>query len=133
MEVVLFANPSPDIIDCHQRNRSERMTNFKFVILAVIGCSLGFFVSIDVNRVSGPPGILEAIELTFSKAHAARRGYARRSTRRVSRRTRHRRVIRRTHLPRGCVRRGAYYYYCGGVYYQPIVESGRTVYIVVTP
>ena len=96
----------------------------------VIGCALVFAGNIDFNRVSGPRGVTEAIELTISKAYAARR-HARRTTRRVARRTT-RRVIRIHTLSAGCLWR-APYHYCGGVYYEPIVESGTTVYIVVYP
>ncbi len=96
----------------------------------VIGCALVFAGTIDFNRVSGPRGVTEAIELTTSKAYAARR-HARRTTRRVARRTT-RRVIRRHSVPYGCAWR-APYHYCGGVYYEPIVESGTTVYIIVYP
>ncbi len=96
----------------------------------VIGCALVFAGNIDFNRVSGPRGVTEAIELTTSKAYAARR-HARRTTRRVARRTTLR-VIRITTLPGRCAWH-APYHYCGGVYYQPIVESGTTVYIVVYP
>ncbi len=96
----------------------------------VIGCTLVFSGSIDLNRVLGPRGVTEAIELTISKAYAARR-HARRTTRRVARRTT-RRVIRINTLPGRCAWR-APYHYCGGVYYEPIVESGTTVYIVVYP
>jgi len=35
-------------------------------------------------------------------------------------------------LPVGCPLVGLYYY-CGGVYYQSVVQDGSTVYIVVTP
>lgn len=49
--------------------------------------------------------------------------------RRVARRTA-RRTAYRTSLPGGCVRRNAYWY-CGGVYYQPVVQNGATVYVVV--
>ncbi len=96
----------------------------------VIGCAFGLAGSIDLNRVLGPRGVTEAIELTTSKAYAARR-HARRTTRRVARRTM-RRVIRITTLPGRCAWH-APYHYCGGVYYEPIVESGTTVYIVVYP
>ena len=97
----------------------------------VIGCALVFAGSIDFNRVSGTRGVTEAIELTISKAYAGRRGHGHRTARRVARRTT-RRIIRRHSLAHGCVWR-APYHYCGGVYYQPIVESGATVYIVVYP
>ena len=53
----------------------------------------------------------------------------------VSRRTARRTVRRQAYihsLPGGCPLRGAYYY-CGGVYYQPVVQNGATVYIVVNP
>ena len=106
------------------------MTRMRFVTLLLIGGAFGFMGSIDLNRVLGPRGVTEAIELTTSKAYAARR-HARRTTRRVARRTT-RRVIRRHTLSAGCLWR-APYHYCGGVYYQPIVESGATVYIVVYP
>ncbi len=96
----------------------------------IIGCALVLAGSIDLNRVLGPRGVTEAIELTASKAYAARR-HARRTTRRVARRTTIR-VIRITTLPGRCAWH-APYHYCGGVYYEPIVESGTTVYIVVYP
>ena len=106
------------------------MTRMKFVTLLLIGGAFGLAGSIDLNSVLGPRGVTEAIELTISKAYAARR-HARRTTRRVARRTT-RRVIRRHSLPYGCAWR-APYHYCGGIYYQPIVESGTTVYIIVYP
>ncbi len=106
------------------------MTRMKFVTLLLIGGAFGLAGSIDLNSVLGPRGVTEAIELTISKASAARR-HARRTTRRVARRTTIR-VIRRHSLPYGCAWR-APYHYCGGVYYEPIVESGTTVYIIVYP
>ncbi len=104
----------------------------KFLIAAstVIGCALVFAGSIDFNRVSGRSGLTMPVEVMFSKAYAGR-GHARRSTRRVARRTTMR-VIRITTLPGRCAWR-APYHYCGGVYYEPIVESGTTVYIIVYP
>ncbi len=96
----------------------------------VIGCALVFAGSMDFNRVSSRSGLTMPVEVTFSKAYAGR-GHVRRTSRRVARRTT-RRAIRRHSLPHGCAWR-APYHYCGGVYYQPIVESGTTVYIVVYP
>ncbi len=96
----------------------------------VIGCALVFAGSIDFNRVSGRSGLTMPVEVTFSKAYAGR-GHARRTSRRVARRITMR-VIRRHTLPGVCWWR-APYHYCVGVYYQPIVESGVTVYIVVYP
>jgi hypothetical protein len=64
---------------------------------------------------------------------AAARGAARRTSRRTTRR-----VVRRhlTVLPAGyrtIVRGGVTYFYVGGVYYKPVIQSGQTVYVVVTP
>ena len=92
----------------------------------VIGCALVFAGNIDFNRVSGRSGLTMPVEITFSKAYAGSR-HARRVVRRTTRR-----VIRRNSLPYSCAWR-APYHYCGGVYYQPFVESGATVYIVVYP
>ncbi len=105
------------------------MTSVKLVALTLIGCALGLFVSVDGNRVSSVSGNTTSLEVSISKAYAARRGRGRRTARRVVVR---RAVIRRTVLPRSCLWR-APYHYCGGVYYQPIVESGTTVYVVVYP
>ncbi len=96
----------------------------------VIGCAFVFAGSMDFNRDSGRSGPTLSVEVTFSKAYAAR-GHARRTSRRVARRITMR-VIRRHTLPAGCAWR-APYHYCGGVYYEPIVESGTTVYVVVNP
>lgn len=52
-------------------------------------------------------------------------GVARRTTRRVVRRGA---VI--GVLPAGCVLQSPYYY-CGGVYYQPMVQNNTTVYVTV--
>ncbi len=96
----------------------------------VIGCALVFAGSMDFDTVSGRSGFTMPVEVTFSKAYAGR-GQVRRTSRRTARRT-SRRVARRHSLPYGCAWR-APYHYCGGVYYEPIVESGTTVYIVVYP
>ena len=57
-----------------------------------------------------------------------RRRTRRRTRRRVSRR------MRLTSLPYGCnvtrVRAGATYYYCGGIWYQPVYEGTTIIYIV---
>ena len=98
--------------------------------LTFIGCALVFAGSVDFKRVSGPSGFTKPFEVTVSKAYAGRWHY-RRTSRRVARRTTHR-VIRRSTLPHGCTWR-APYHYCGGVYYQPVVENNTTVYIVVSP
>jgi hypothetical protein len=55
----------------------------------------------------------------------------RRTIRRIERRHQHHRV-----LPRGCslvVKRGQRSWFCGGIYYQELLDGGKTVYIIVTP
>ena len=59
------------------------------------------------------------------------RAVDRRVSRRTARRTT-RRVEYRNSLPAGCVRRPPYWY-CGGVYYNSVVQGGQTVYVIVTP
>jgi len=80
---------------------------------------------------------------TAAMAFGRSRGQVRREVRGISRRTTRRAVrrIERRHnyyytLPRRCIRialGGTRYWDCGGVYYQSILESGKTVYIIVTP
>ena len=96
----------------------------------VIACALVFAGSMDVNRGSSRSGPTMSVEVSISKAYAGR-GHVHRTSRRTARRTT-RRVVRRSTLPTGCAWR-APYHYCGGVYYEPIVESGTTVYVVVNP
>jgi hypothetical protein len=63
-------------------------------------------------------------------------GSRRRTRRRVRRRTRRRihRYMRLTSLPYGCtvtrVRGGIDYYYCAGIWYQPVYQGTTIVYIV---
>lgn len=102
----------------------------KKIVLLFIGLTVGVFVSMPGKRqVSGYGPTLFGPSLALAQRPPAAqvRGTARRTARRTTRR-----VNRRTSLPSGCVRRGAYYY-CGGVYYQPLVENGTTVYIIVNP
>ncbi len=106
------------------------MTRLLIGALAFIGCTLVFAGSVDFKSVSGPSGFTMPFEVTVSQAYAGR-GHRHRTTRRVARRTTAR-IIRRNSLPYGCYWR-APYHYCGGIYYQPIVESGTTIYIVVNP
>lgn len=72
-------------------------------------------------------------------ASTATAGPARRAARRTARRTARRVTRRHTYynaLPGGCVRRtiaGTLYWRCGNVFYQPLVDNGKTVYVIVTP
>ena len=52
------------------------MTKLKFVTLAFIGCSLGFFVSIDVTRVVPFQNFCSGLALTISTLRVARIGDA---------------------------------------------------------
>ena len=106
------------------------MTRIFVGAITLIGCVLVFAGNVDLKRDSSPLGLTVPFEVTFSKAYAGR-GHGVRTTRRVARRTT-RRVVRRNTLPHGCAWR-APYHYCGGVYYQPVVENNVTVYVVVYP
>ncbi len=104
------------------------MTKLLIGALAFIVCALVLVGNVHFKRVLGPSGLTMPVEVTVSEAYAGRHH---RRGRRIARRTTIR-VIRHLTLPRSCVWY-APYHYCGGVYYQPIVESNVTVYIVVNP
>ena len=92
-----------------------------------------FAATLAIGLFSGPVNIGKfgtgaGLSVLPDSAYAAPRHAARRTARRTTRRT----VRRLTVLPAGCAWR-APYHYCGGVYYQPVVEGGTTVYIVVNP
>lgn len=109
------------------------MTKLSIAALAFIGCALALVVNVNFKGISGPSGQTVSFEITVTKAYArnGRRAHHHRRDRRAVRRTT-RRVVRIAVLPYGCYWR-APYHYCGGIYYQPIVENGTTVYIVVNP
>jgi len=101
--------------------------------IAVLGAVLG--LSLSFTPQPSHHSDEKSFVVTFSQADArgGRRGArhaARRTTRRVARRTT-RRVYRRNSVA-NCAYRSSYYY-CGGVYYRPVVEGGTTVYVVVNP
>ncbi len=102
------------------------MKTVRILIAAAVACTAVFFTELRVERIGdqGP-----RISLGMSQAEALpRHRVARRTARRTSRRV----ARRHAFLPAGCPLMGPYYY-CGGVYYQPVVETGKTVYVVVTP
>jgi hypothetical protein len=103
------------------------MKAVRILIAAAVACTAVFFTEFRVER-TGDQG--PRISLGVSEAEAL--PYHRRVARRTARRTSRRVARRHAFLPAGCPLTGAYYY-CGGVYYQPVVESGSTVYVVVTP
>lgn len=92
--------------------------------VALVALSLGLVADVSVEPT--PAATQLAVVVTVGQAHAAPRNVARRTSRRTARR-----VVRRTSIA-GCAPYRAYYN-CGGVYYQPVVENGTTVYIVVNP
>ncbi len=94
--------------------------------------ALAFGLCATLSPIPAPDGSGSAGLLHFSSATAQQPIP---QDRRVSRRTARRTTNRNTYynaLPAGCVRRNAYWY-CGGVYYQPVVQNGATVYIIVNP
>lgn len=92
--------------------------------------AVAFGLGVNVPPASTPDGTSRSALLQFSTASAEQPvGQNRRVSRRTARRTTRRRTSINT-LPAGCVRRNAYWY-CGGIYYQPVVQGGRTVYVVV--
>ena len=104
---------------------------FPRLALAVSLSLLCFGVS-DLE-IAGRDDAHAGYEIRFSEARAdpVDRRVARRTSRRTARRV-SRRHAYYTALPRGCLWR-APYHVCGGIYYQPQVVDGRTVYIIVTP
>ncbi len=106
------------------------MKTVRILIAAAVACTAGFFTELRVEHIGDQD---RSISLGVRQAEALpRHRMARRTSRRVARRTSRRVARRHAYLPAGCPLTGAYYY-CGGVYYQPVVESGSTVYVVVTP
>ncbi len=102
---------------------------FKLILLsAALGCSIGLLADARIETIGQKS---TRVLLSFGGGEAVAAA-ARRAVRRTSRRTSRRVARRHSALPHGCPLVGAYYY-CGGVYYQPVVENGSTVYIVVTP
>lgn len=104
----------------------------RFAAAAIVAAAFTMGLSVE------PSSRQDTGDVTFSfsgTAHAGSRDEARRVARRTSRRTARRTSARHNYynsLPRGCPLRGLYYY-CGGNYYQPVVQGGTTVYIIVTP
>jgi len=112
----------------------SKVVKIKMVLLSVaLGCSVGLLADARIETTGQ-----KSTQISFGVGEAAARSVARHRghTRRVARRTLRRtsrRVSRRySALPAACPFGGAYYY-CGGVYYQPVVENGTTTYVIVTP
>ena len=95
--------------------------------LATAGAVFGAALAVGIPAPGGPAGVALVSEAGAQELRGEDRRVARRTARRTTRR-----VDYRDSLPSGCVRRGAYWY-CGGVYYNAVVQNGVTVYVVVTP
>lgn len=102
------------------------------LLSAALGCSIGLLADARIESAGQKSTrVLLSIGAGEAVAAPARRA-VRRTARRTSRRTSRRVARRYAALPHGCPLTGAYYY-CGGVYYQAVVEDGSTVYVIVTP
>ena len=122
----LFQNEKPHGTEVHAMHLRKILTTGAIAAAFVVG--LGFHPAIDTAPETGTVSLTLAHETAAAQTyHAQTRRVARRTARRTSRRQAYLRS-----LPAGCALRGAYHY-CGGVYYQPVVQSGTTVYVVVTP
>ncbi|MEO0624887.1 MAG: hypothetical protein AAFU49_21750 [Pseudomonadota bacterium] len=108
------------------------MRALKHIALPLAAIAAFFSYDMRINRSLGS-ATLPSVAVTFATPVAAQtiRAQSRRVARRTARRTTRRQSYIRS-LPAGCALRGAYHY-CGGVYYQPVVQDGATVYIVVNP
>lgn len=105
------------------------MIKIASISIATAIAAAGFFVD--------PVASINEGTLTTSEAHAYDndRGQTRRIARRTARRV-ERRHDRLEKLPPNCasvIVHGTQYWNCANTYYQPIVQSGKTVYVIVTP
>ncbi len=103
------------------------------VLIGAVAAMVAFATEIDIRDV-GAARLDVTLAIPTAEARFGRpatplsvAGVARRTTRRTVRRIRYYNA-----LPVGCYWR-APYHYCGGVYYQPTVQNGQTVYIIVNP
>jgi hypothetical protein len=103
------------------------------VVVGAVAALVAFSIDVDIRGFDGA-----RLDVTLAVQSAEARigrpttplsvaGVARRTTRRT---------VRRMHyynaLPAGCIWR-APYHYCGGIYYEPVVQNGQNVYIIVNP
>lgn len=101
---------------------------YRTIIAGAAALALGLGASI--SAIPSPDGGFSGFGLAVSSASAQTpQATDRRVARRTARRT-SQRVSYRNTLPAGCVKRNAYWY-CGGIYYQAVVQNGTTVYVVV--
>ena len=94
---------------------------------ALFTVTVALGVGVDINRVESVAGNRLVFEVAVGKAEAARRHRAARRAQRSAHR-----VNYYQDLPKGCAKKGQYYY-CNGTYYMPRYHNGRTRYVVVYP
>ena len=106
------------------------------VLAGTVALVVGISTEIEVREFRGVDGARLDVTLAVPSAEArigrpatplSVAGVARRTTRRTVRRINYYSV-----LPAGCYWR-APYHYCGGIYYEPAVQDGQDVYIIVNP
>jgi len=111
------------------------MKPWKLLIVLPLAAVFGLLADLDFRGGRSAEGTATLVPGIAMAEAGPRLRQNRRVARRTARRT-SRRVNRRQNyynaLPGGCVLRAGYHY-CGGVYYEPIVQGGQTVYIVVNP
>lgn len=95
------------------------------IILGAAAAAFALCADVPPHAAHDAPGYVSFSAASAQPERRASRRTARRTSRRVNRRDNYINT-----LPAGCVRRGAYWY-CGGIYYQSVVQDGRTVYVVV--
>ncbi len=109
--------------------------NIRPGLLIIVACGL-FAAPIDLGAKKETNGVdLFGAKSAVAEIWGQNRRVARRTARRTARR------VERRHdyydsLPGGCAQvgiGGVLYWRCGSIYYQPIVNDGRTVYVIVTP
>jgi len=103
------------------------------ILIGTVAAMVAFSADIEIRDVGGTR-LDVTLAIPTAEARVGRpatplsvAGVARRTTRRTVRRIHYYSV-----LPAGCYWR-APYHYCGGVYYQPQVQNGTTVYIIINP
>ncbi len=103
------------------------------VLIGAVAMIVAFSAEIEIRDVGGAR-LDVSLAVPSAEARIGRpatplsvAGVARRTTRRTVARINYYNV-----LPGGCYWR-APYHYCGGVYYQPTVQNGQNVYIIVNP
>lgn len=103
----------------------------KSFILGLLLFVAALTVDFEMSEGTFVPAITASTaEATVRPYHGQARRVARRTARRTTRRTAARWAYY-SHLPAGGCYWVSWYYNCAGVYYQPVVEDGVTVYVIV--